>query len=779
MKRQQRTSIPCSKGRATVLGLAVVTFASSLTGCELFGGGAVAGGDACVSTRDYFEKTAWPEVLASNCADCHTPGGPAGEEGARFELLPSGYPGFIDTNLERLRSFAKTEYDGTSVLLLKPLGKLDHGGGSRFKVDSDEYKTLVRLVEMVQEGDSCKDTVTVPEFPEAELSGAVGTFRKAALHLAYRLPTPDETESLTTGGEEALPALVDKLLGEEAFFSRLKDVFNDRLLTDRYKNFNSAAVNLLDETMYPQSGEPWDLIEDDELRTKINTAIAREPLELIAYLVRSGRPFTEVVTADFTMMNPFSAPYYNADVAFDDPTNELEFKEAKIQAYVNEALVPMPHAGVLTSPMWLNRFPTTDTNKNRHRARMVLEFFLATDILKVGDRPLDPTAATRYANPTRDDPSCNSCHTIIDPIAGTFQKYDDDDAERYRPDRNWYMEMEAPGFGKEEMTVDESAAAPQWTAARIAADPRFVQAMVRWVYLGLMGRAPLDYPSDTSADNYPALLAAWNAQDSTFRTIGSKFEKAKFDLRVVFREIMLSPYYRAESANTKLASDRAVELAELGTGRLSTPMLLSRKIEAVTGLPWTRGYDQNDQLMTNYHILYGGIDSESVTKRLTSPNGVMASVAWRMANEVSCNSVATDFKRAEADRHLMRFVTLDDMPETASGDEIPAAVERIKQNIQYLHAHVLGEDLEAGDPEIDRTYQLFVETWREGKGFVDDELDTTVGEWMVYQCQARIDLATGEDLPDDQQLRTDPNYTIRAWMAVVTYLLSDYKFLYE
>jgi hypothetical protein len=30
----------------------------------------------------------------------------------------------------------------------------------------------------------------------------------------------------------------------------------------------------------------------------------------------------------------------------------------------------------------------------------------------------------------------------------------------------------------------------------------------------------------------------------------------------------------------------------------------------------------------------------------------------------------------------------------------------------------------------------------------------------------------------DGRLRNDPQYVIRAWMAVVAYLLADYRFLY-
>ena len=41
------------------------------------------------------------------------------------------------------------------------------------------------------------------------------------------------------------------------------------------------------------------------------------------------------------------------------------------------------------------------------------------------------------------------------------------------------------------------------------------------------------------------------------------------------------------------------------------------------------------------------------------------------------------------------------------------------------------------------------------------------------------DPTTNTDLPAERQIKTDDAYTIRAWQAVIIYLLSDYKFLYE
>ena len=36
-------------------------------------------------------------------------------------------------------------------------------------------------------------------------------------------------------------------------------------------------------------------------------AMRREPLELVAHIVRNDRPFTEIVTADYIMVSPYFA----------------------------------------------------------------------------------------------------------------------------------------------------------------------------------------------------------------------------------------------------------------------------------------------------------------------------------------------------------------------------------------------------------------------------------------------------------------------------------------
>ena len=46
-------------------------------------------------------------------------------------------------------------------------------------------------------------------------------------------------------------------------------------------------------------------------------------------------------------------------------------------------------------------------------------------------------------------------------------------------------------------------------------------------------------------------------------------------------------------------------------------------------------------------------------------------------------------------------------------------------------------------------------------------------------CQAHKDPITGMELPGERVINRDTRFTIRAWMAVMAYLMMDYKFMYE
>jgi hypothetical protein len=313
-----------------------------------------------------------------------------------------------------------------------------------------------------------------------------------------------------------------------------------------------------------------------------------------------------------------------------------------------------PHAGVLSDPMWLNRFPTTDTNRNRHRSRMVYWFFLATDVLKLAERPVDVASISDH-NPTVNNPNCSVCHATIDPVAGMLQNWDA--SGNYAPrEEGWYPEMVQPGYGDWDMPYAATATAASILGAQLAQDRRFATAMVHHMYRGLTGQEPLTFPNDATAADFQAKLVQYEVQDRQFDTIAQLFIDTDFNLKAIFKELIKSPYFRAKD-HTSENVDVLAKVGELGQGRMLTPELLDKKITAVTGLRWTDN-DGDPYLLQEqeYLILYGGIDSIDVTKRIAEPNGIMSSIQYRMGNEMACRTTARDFTQAPEKRRFFPFV---------------------------------------------------------------------------------------------------------------------------
>ena len=174
-------------------------------------------------------------------------------------------------------------------------------------------------------------------------------------------------------------------------------------------------------------------------------AIARastRALELIAYIVENDRPYSEVVTADYTMVNWFTSQVLRSDVevgSFEDPKVFAPGKNrgsvARDDDYLAEQVpgfgtrviehsgfIDYPHAGVLSDLTWLHRYPTTETNRNR-ASTLDVYHFLGIDIETSAPRTTDPVALADTDNPTLKNPACTVCHDRLDPVAGAYQNY--------------------------------------------------------------------------------------------------------------------------------------------------------------------------------------------------------------------------------------------------------------------------------------------------------------------------------------------------------------------
>ena len=751
--------IPATTGGTSTTGAPPVP-TTSTTDAPTTGDGTTGEPGDCRSTRDFFASEVWAKGMGTVCVQCHEPTGAAAAKGAKFRLLTPAYPGFIEANLASIAGFAGYEYEDTPLLLAKPTGLVDHGGGVVLGEASELYINLEELLVQLDDPIECPPPEAGDSFPDVVLLDEVQTLRKAALHLVGRLPADDEVAAVEADGEVALMDVLEDMMTEDAFYERLIDIVNDTFLTDRYIGGQSLNVINAGTPDWPNVVKYFDKVDplpSDE-KKRIYRAVAREPLDLIAYIVRNDRPFTEIVTADYTVFTPDSAWLYGVPARFEDPEDASELQPGVLKVTRDGQEMTWPHAGVLTSPMWLNRFPTTPTNRNRHRARMVYDQFLATDVLELASQAIDPDAGAAFANPTRDDPTCAKCHITIDPIAGAFQMFDKNNQERLLAEPTWFPEMFAPGFQFELMPTEEVATGVQWLAQKVASDPRFSLSATYKMYAALIGAEPARYPTMApNAPGYPQQLAAWEAQDAYLRAIAAEFVADDHNLKTIIVRLILSPYYRGVQVAKAPSAEHQAELAHVGTGRVSTPELLAAKILATTGVRWG---GTGDLLRGEFKLLYGGIDSNAIVQRLSDVNQLMAA-------EVSCRATSFDFTRPADARLLFPLVEPGDTPDLADA--------AIRANIQHLHARLLGEQLGADDPELGRTYALFLDVWEAGAQNIADELEST----SLGTCNATKDPNTGAALPDEDKLTSDELYTIRAWQAVVAYLLSDYKFLYE
>lgn len=614
------------------------------------------------------------------------------------------------------------------------------------------------------------------------------TLRKASLQLVSRLPGDDELALVAANGEEGVRAALDGMMTEDAFYDRLAEMFNDLLLTDRYLTANGAPAEALKlMRVFPDAfwfGDPQTSDRtQDYFNTLITTndSVAREPLQLINFVVRNELPMTEILTADYLMVNPYSAKSYGVfdELAFQDEYDENEWLPAQLNdlEFVNRRgkvieLGDIPHAGLFTSLMFLNRYPTSDTNRNRGRSRVVYDLFLDVDILALeGERPDGEAVDISSPAPTLDNDDCVVCHALLDPVASSFENWTENGF--YISQLPWYDDMFQAGFAGVDRPDSEEPTSLQWLAAQMAVDPRFNDAMVRITYQGLVGREPLDLPGD---DSTAAEWDAYNAESAHLDELKTAFAADNQNLKTLIKDIVLSPYWRAESLEDE---SFAIIHQDTGATRLLSPEMLHRKIDALLGFEWrgmldfyyiTKNFDSQARLLDDseyYQQIYGGIDSFVVTERLTDPNGLMVYVQERMANELACYAIPNDFLAPADERLLLPFVEPEMQPIGLSNQNA------IMQNIQYLHSHLLAEELEPGDPELQTTYELFTNVWQAGERAVN----ITESTELPSLCQRTRELETGANLSNS--LNDDPDYVIRSWMAVAAYLMSDYRFLYE
>ncbi len=737
----------------------------------------------CDAAASSFENAVWAKVGETICLRCHTETGEAADSGFRLTKPRSVADAqAISRNDEAFWKMALRTEQGESWLLAKASGRVIHGGGEAVVAGSNAWQVLETFVRRAQ------DSGTLPSDLPSDLTSDVAPdnsaklfdgvrmisdtqlLRRVTLSLAGRLPTVNERARVVRGGAAAFDEVLNGVMTEPAFYDRLKEGFNDILLTVGIED-NAETILSYDHfeksRLWYQRHDLSDVAQDKQERTRwelarvYREALLREPYELIAHIVGNEKPFTEIITADYIMVSPYTARGYGIfdDIKerFKNLNDPFEYIPAKLKALTGRNGKTQesptgfyPHSGLLSTFHYLRRYPSTETNRNRLRSRMVYQHWLGVDVMSLAPRSTDATAVdAAYEIPTMQAADCVVCHKIVDPIAGVFQDYDFEGHLGPKKE-GWYQDMFEAGFEGESMPASQRWRAPQWLGERLVADPRFAVAVVEHVYYILFGRKAMLPPTDLDDPYFMQRRCAYRAQRMLIETTAARFSETGYDLKAVFKSLIRADFYRADAMETaSQRPERAAEMEEIGVVSLLSPEQLERKVAAVFGKPWGR-------LNESLAILYGGIDSLAVTERNTDPSGAMGAVQRMLANDVACQHVAADFRRDAAQRLLFPAIEPDVVPGTQAGDQA------IRSAIVYLHERLLGHEDAPDSPRVDQTFRLFdaiIQKARHTEGLERRE---------SYFCGGR-----------DEFRSEDPHFTLRSWRAVVTYLLRQQAFLYE
>ena len=411
--------------------------------------------DSRMETAQEVFRTLISPIVQSKCINCHVEGGVSGN--TRVVFVTDDHADHLAKNFSVFETLVAEVEDGADYILNKVQG-VSHGGGIQLASGTEEFSNMERFLGLL-EGEEVGPVAITPAnlFDGVRMESWRSTLRRAAIIFAGRNPTEGEYASIRGATVGEFRTAIRSLMQGPEFHEFIIRASNDRLFTDRDSDdvideFHWNFPNLANEhyRLALAASETDQRAAHEALRDwrrATQYGFRRAALELIAYVAQADLRYTEVVTADYIMANSFAAAAYGASTKFTDIGDVHDFKPSEIVEYYRSGdgskvdFVPgigtrvidpgplstdYPHAGILNTTVFLMRYPTTATNRNRARSRWTYYHFLALDVEKSASRTTDPVALADTDNPTLQNPACSVCHSVLDPVAGTFQNYGDE-----------------------------------------------------------------------------------------------------------------------------------------------------------------------------------------------------------------------------------------------------------------------------------------------------------------------------------------------------------------
>ena len=744
-----------------------------------------------------FDAEVEDSIVQTRCIACHVEGGLARSSALLFQRTNTA------SSLNNFGALsAYIDAKGSELFLAKIAGEQGHVGGVQLAKDSSGYASFQKLIAELTDSAEATSYVfsSTSDSPsprqasflsEVTLEPREATLRRAALLLQGRLPTDAERKAVVS--DATLRTALRNMMQGAAFREFVVTGVNDRLLLEAADEpVNIALANFVhihNKRVEYQIDETKKHL-GYKLYNDLNWASFRAAGELIAYVIENDKPYTEILTADYMMMNPFLNYWMEGSATFAETDGREVFKPSRIEGYyypdaleivnyrpsnsnstykvVGQPLADYPHSGILTDFGFLSRYPTTATNRNRARARWVFYHFLGIDIEKSSQRPTDEAALTDRNNPTMNNPNCTVCHALLDPVAGAFQnwggfnfyrnnggdvldrfyKYPEDGTNSpYQQGDLWYRDMRAPGlFDKQ---ISERDYTLRELAELIVEEPGFLSASAQFWWSSVFGKPLLDKPAVESDQGYQAKYAAYQAQQDSIDEFVAALD-TRLSAKDMLVEMLMSPWFSGEKISSYTFNAAQYE-AEFGSKQLLDPEQLAKKTRAITGVAWRGRLRPSGTLESgyqNFSVLLGGIDSSAVTTRATELTPTMTTILMTHATETACPAVIRQFAKPIDERTLFSFVEESTLPLVLESQAytIPSK-ERSDWNTISLSTH-----LEASD----KTFSLkFLNSYCDYDG-------TQCTEWRALILKSlTVTSPSGNEtkvLASDPRLRVIGNY---------------------
>ncbi|PCC74525.1 Protein of unknown function [Nannocystis exedens] len=481
--------------------------------------------------------------------------------------------------------------------------------------------------------------------------------RLLRISMALRGVRPSDADYAAVEADpKAMSKLVDAYLDSPDFGATVRDLHNDALLV--LADFGAPPAGFLAK----DGLAGMDLVA-------ANRAIMEAPLRLIEHVVTGDRPYSEIVTADYTLVSAASAAAWG-----------LPFDPAGDPWQVQEPPSDLRNAGVLADSWLFQRHGSTRTNANRGRANAVARAFLCVDF---NDRDLEIDPSVNLADPeavadaVQENATCAACHQTLDPLAAFFWGY----KPQFVPLLVDYpQDHYAEGFFTTVLGVPRR-------------DPH---------YFGSVGGSLADLGALLSVDPRFSLCAARRAYAYFHQTdlAAVPLDRAG-ELQAV---LQASDDYKAMIKALVLADDFARGDGELGRKR-ARPFQLARLVEDLTGFRWRSDLtdfgagvlDLMDDSLIGYHVLAGGLDAIFVNTASYTYSATTSLVLRALARQAANDVVEDDF--ALADKAARRLFTLVSAVDTGQA--------KLRPQIALLHRRFFGRDLADDAPEVSETLELF------------------------------------------------------------------------